>query len=93
MLKIIFILGAFAVAANILIIWYAKRRGCNNKTADISSTRKEDSDVASQGFLNSEEGTILKQSAAAELGISVEELDHMTVDEITELAKTNELIN
>ncbi len=91
MLKITFILGAIAVAANVLFLWYAKKRRHNTK-ADKSPSRKKGFDVASQGFLNSEEGKILKQSAAAELGISVKELDHMTTEEITELAKINEVI-
>ena len=58
MLKIIFILGAFAVVVNVLFISYAKRRGHNTK-ADKSPTHKEGSDAASHGFLNSEEGKIL----------------------------------
>ncbi|MBW2427806.1 MAG: hypothetical protein JRF56_02525 [Deltaproteobacteria bacterium] len=91
MLKITFILGAIAVAANVLFIWYAKRRGPKT-IADKSPSRKRGSGAVSQGFLNSEEGKILKQSAAGELGISVEELDHMSIEEITYLAKLNEVI-
>ena len=92
MLKFILILGAVAVAANVLFIWYAKRKSHNTKT-DKSATLTEGPRVDSHEFLSSEEGKILKQSAAAELGVSVEELDHLSVEEITDLAKINELIN
>jgi len=92
MLKFILILGAVAVVANVLFIWYAKRRRQNTKT-DKSATHTEGPRVDSHEFLSSEEGKILKQSAAAELGVSVEELDRLSVEEITDLAKINELIN
>ncbi len=91
MIKIVFILGAVAVVANFFFIWYAKRKG-NKTKADKSSNLKDGSSAYSQGFINSEEGKILKQSAAAELSISVEELDRMSVEKITQLAKDKKLI-
>jgi len=91
MLKIILILGGFAVTANVLFILYAKKRSHNTKP-DKPATFTKDSSSDTNGFLYSEEGKKLKQSAATELGISVEELDRLTVEEITDLAKINELI-
>ena len=91
MLKIIIMLGAFVVTVNVLFIWYAKRRSLNTKP-DKSATFTKDSSSDHTGFLNSKEGKKLKQSAATELGISVEELDRLTVEDITDLAKINELI-
>ena len=90
-MKIIFILGVIAVAANIFFILYAKRKGHKPNT-DNPSRQKEDAHAYSQGFLNSVEGNLLKQSAAVELSISVEELNQMSVEEITHLAKKKELI-
>ncbi len=91
MLKIGFIFGVFAVAANVFFIWYAKKssryRKANQTKAIVDASR-----IDPKGFLDSEEGLKLKQSAATELGISVEELDRLSIDEITDLAKINELI-
>ena len=91
MIKNLFIIGAVAVVANLFFIWYAKMKG-NNSKADNSSNLKDGSNANSQGFLDSEEGKILKQSAAAELSISVEELDRMSVDQIRQLAEKKNLV-
>ena len=91
MLKIIIILGALALGANALFIWYVKRKN-PKESFRKSSINTIDLDAYPQGFLRSKERRKLKQSAAAELGISVEELDNMTVEEIMELAKINEVI-
>ena len=91
MIKIVFIFGTVAVVANIFFIWYAKRKG-NKTKADNSSNLKDSSYANPQEFINSEEGKRLKQSAAAELSISIEELDRMSVDKITRLAKKKNLI-
>jgi len=90
-MKIVFIFAAVAVAANLFFIWYAKRKGHKTK-ADESSHLKESSMAYSKEFLDSEEGKALKQSAAAELSISIEELDRMSVEEIIQLAKEKDLI-
>jgi len=90
-MKIVFIFAAVAVAANLFFIWYAKRKSHKTK-ADESSQLKDGSHAYSKGFFDSEEGKKLKQSAAAELSITIEELDRLSVEEITELAKKKELI-
>ena len=90
-MKIIIILAAVALGANVLFIWYVKR---NNPKEGLkkSPINAVDIDISPQRFLRSKEGKKLKQSAAAELGISVEKLDNMTLEEIMELAKINEVI-
>lgn len=80
-MKIAFIFAVLAVAANLFFIWYAKRKGLKTKT-----------NAYSQGYLNTPEVKQLKQSAAAELNISVEELDRLSAEEIKQLAKKKELI-
>ena len=89
-MKVVFILAAVAVAANLLFIWYAKKKRHKTKTND--SYFKYGSIADSKEFWDSEKGKKLKQSAAAELSISVEELDRMSVEEITQLAKEKKLI-
>ena len=90
---ILLILGVAAVALN-LFLWYSKRPASKTK-ADESSSHKDKSDgsdVRSIEFLNSPEVAPLKQSAAAELGISIEQLDCLSVEEIEELANEKGLI-
>ena len=91
MLKNLFIIGTVAVVANLFFIWYAKTRGSNTK-ADKPSNFKDGSNANFQEFLNSDKGKKLKQSAATELDISVEELDRMSVDQIAQLAEKKDLI-
>ena len=89
-MKILFILGIIAVAANIFFVLYAKRKCCKPNTNESSDLKN--GYAYSPGLLNSVEGKLLKQSAAVELNISVEELDLMSVEEIAHLAKKKELI-
>ena len=91
-MKIALISAVVAVAANILLIWYAKSKYHKAK-ADESSNSNNDSNAYSYGYLNTPESKRLRQSAAAELSISVEELDRMSAEEVTQLAKEHELIN
>jgi hypothetical protein len=86
MLKTIIIMGAIALGANVLLIWYMKRR---KPIADFKQSRINTMDLGAspQGILKIKQGRKLIQSAATELGISVEELDNMTFKEIMELAK------
>ena len=90
-MKIVFILAAVAVITNLFFILYVKRKGHKPKAED-SSNYKDGSDANSQECLNSVEGELLKHSAAAELNMSVQELDRMSVEEITQLAKKKQLI-
>jgi len=90
---ILLILGVAVVALN-LFLWYSKRPASKTK-ADESSSHKDKSDgsdVRSIEFLNSPKVAPLKQSAAAELGISIEKLDRLSVEEIEELATEKGLI-
>lgn len=90
---ILLMLGVVIVALN-LFLWYSKRQTGKTK-ADESSGHKDKadgSDARSIEFLDNPEAAPLKQSAAAELGISIEELDRLSVEEIEELATEKGLI-
>ena len=90
---ILLILGVAVIALN-LFLWYSKRQTGKTK-ADESSSHKGKSDgsaARSIEFLNSPEVAPLKQSAAAELGITTEQLDRLSVEEIEELATEKGLI-
>jgi hypothetical protein len=87
MKTLLFILGVVVVSLN-LILWYSKRN-VHKTEADEPTNHKDELDASfanSNEFLNSSKAKPLKQSAAAELGISVEELDQMSVEEIEQLA-------
>jgi hypothetical protein len=90
-LKITIILAIAAVAANIVLIWYAKK--CHKAKIDETSTPENGSNAFSQGYLNTPEVRRLKKSATAELGLSIEKLDRMPVKEIKQLAREQKLIN
>jgi hypothetical protein len=90
-LKITLILAIAAVAANIALIWYSKKY--NKAKTDETSNPENGSAAISQGYLNTPEVRQLRKSAAAELGLSIEELDRMPVKEIKQLAKVQKLIN
>ena len=90
---ILLILGVAVIALN-LFLWYSKRQTDKTKT-DKSPDHKNKSDgshARSIEVLNSPEAETLKQSAAAELGISIEQLDRLSVEEIEELATEKGLI-
>lgn len=86
-------LGVVVVALN-LWLWHSKRK--DGKTeADEPGNQKDKLDAPfanSNDFLNSSKAKPLKQSAAAELGITVEQLDRMPVEEIKQLAEKKGLI-
>ena len=86
-------LGVVVVALN-LWRWYSKRKGGKTE-ADEPGNQKDKLDAPfanSNDFLNSSKAKPLKQSAAAELGITVEKLDRMPVEEIKQLAEKKGLI-
>ena len=91
-MEIAIIFALVTVPANIFLIWYSKRRYRKAKT-DGSSNLKNDSYSYSKGNLNTPDVMQLKQSAAAELSISVEKLDRMSAEEITQLAMKKNMIN
>ncbi len=85
-MKIALVLAVVTVAANIFFIRYAKRKYHRAK-ADETSNLNNGSYAYSKGYLNTPEVKRLKQSAATELSISVEELDRMSAEEVSQLAK------
>ena len=91
-MKVALIFAVVAVAANVVLIWYAKkkyRKANTNKSSDLKNTTC----AFSYGYLNTPEAKRLKQAVAVELGISVEELDRMSAEDFRRLAKEKELIN
>ena len=91
-MKITLIFAIIAVVAIVLSRWYAKRRYCKAQEDGLSNYRNR-SHPFSCGYLNTPETKRLKRSAAAELGISVEELDCMSADDFKKLANERALIN
>jgi len=90
---LLLILGVVVVALN-LLLWYTKRKG-RKTAAEEPANHKDEFDAPlanSKEFLNSPEVKPLKQSAASELGISIEQLDRMSVKEIQQLATKKGLI-
>ena len=91
MLTIVIILGIAAVAANVFLIWYVKRAGKSVrevKPSPVEASPRTDSN----DLFNSDAVRRLKEAVAAELNISVEELNRMPVEKISRLAKEMELI-
>ena len=90
---ILLILGVVIVALN-LFLWYSKRLARKTKSDESSGHEgnAEGSAAHSIQFLDNPEVAPLKQSAAAELGISIEQLDRLSVEEIEELATEKGLI-
>ena len=88
---ILLILGVIALN---LFLWYSKRQAGKTKTGKSPDHKNKSgsSDARSIEFRNSPEAETLKQSAAAELGISIEQLDRLSVEEIEELATEKGLI-
>jgi len=89
-MKIALILAAVAVVTNLFFILYVKRKH-HKTTVEAPSSRKEIVKTDSKRFFNSVEGELLKHSAADELDISIEELDCMSVEEITQMAQKKQL--
>ena len=90
-MKIAVVLAVLAVAANIIFIWYSKK---NNKAKTDESLNPNNGSYAfTKGYLNTPEVRQLRKSTAAELGLSIKELDRMLAKEIKQLAREQELIN
>jgi hypothetical protein len=90
---LLLLLGVVVVALN-LLLWYSKKKAGKTK-ADESSSHKDKANISaarSIEFLNNPEVEPLKQSAAAELGISIEQLDRLSVEEIEKIAAEKGLI-
>jgi hypothetical protein len=90
---LLIILGVSVVTLNFLL-WRFKRKGSKTES-DKPTNHKDELDAPLANldeFLNSSKAQPLKQSAASELGISVEQLDRMSVNEIEQLATKKGLI-
>lgn len=87
------ILGIVVVALNVFL-WHAKKQ--RNAASIAKSTdrleKSVDSETNSTDFLDSPAADELKQAAAAELGIPIEELNRMSAEEIVHLATQKGLI-
>jgi flagellar basal body-associated protein FliL len=89
-MKIAILLGVVAAAANFFLVWVSKK--CSQaKTGE--SSNPEISYAFSKEYLNTPEVKQLKKSTAAELGLSIEELDRRLAKEIKQLATEQESIN
>jgi hypothetical protein len=84
------ILGIVVVALNVLL-WYSKKRSGDTK-ADKSPDHIKQSETNTTDFINSPEADELKQAAAGELGIPVEQLKRMSAEEIAHMAAEKGLI-
>jgi len=90
---LLIILGVAAIALN-AVLWYAKKQAHPIK-ADKSSKHQNESDGSHAGlqdFENNSKIKSLKESAAAELGITVDQLESMSAEEIKDLATEKKLI-
>ena len=83
------ILGVVVVLLN-LVLWYSKKQR-NAKMPDSSQT-VSDTHSPANDFINSPQADALKQAAANELGISVEQLNRMSTHEIAHLASEKGLV-
>lgn len=90
-MKIAIILAFAAAAVNIYFMWYSKKS--NKVKSDESSNPNIGSHAFSKGNLTNSVVKQLKESAAAELDLSVDELDHMLAKEFKQLSKEQELIS
>ena len=90
---LLLVLGVAVVALN-LLLWYSKRQAGKTKTNE-SSRHKDKAEASADRLVelaNNSEIEPLKQSAAAELGISIEQLDRLSVEEIEKIAAEKGLI-
>ena len=90
---LLLILGVVVVVLN-LLLWYSKKKTGKAK-ADKSAgpenkSRSQDARTM-ESSKNPEVGS-LKQTAAAELGITIEQLDRLSVEEIEALANKRGLL-
>ena len=88
------LLGIVVVALNVFL-WYWKKQSSatDNDTSPADDKKPVASETDSDNFLDTPEADKLKQAAAAELGIPVEKLNRMPVEEIARLAAEKGLIN
>ena len=87
-MKIAIILAVVAVAANFLLIRYIKKN--NPGQSGVSSAPDIEPGVLSKGYLNTPEIKKLRESAAAELGVSMKELDQIIAKELKKIGGEQE---
>ena len=87
-MEIAIVLAVVAVAANILLIRHIKKN--NPGQSGVFSAPDDESAVLSKGYLNTPKVKKLRESAAAELGVSMKELDQIIAKEINKTAKEQE---
>ena len=82
-MEIAVILAVVVVAANIVLIRYIKKNHPGHP--GVSSDLDSESHVFSKGYLNTPEVKKLKESAAAQLGVSMKELDQILAKELEKI--------
>jgi len=90
---LLLVLGVAVIVLN-LFLWYSKKQTGKTKE-DHSANRKPKLDAPQTGsgeFSDRPDLAQLKESAAVELGISIEELESMPVEEVEKLAVEKGLI-
>ena len=87
------ILGIVVILLNVFL-WYSKKqiKAANNGKSQDKLKKSVASESDSVDFLDSPEADELKQAAASELGIAVDQLNHMSTEEIAHLASEKGLI-
>jgi FtsZ-interacting cell division protein ZipA len=93
MKTLLLIFGAAAIAVG-LFLWDSRKRGGKIETGKSTKSEGKPDHPRSKSneWRNNPEVKRLKQSAAAELGIPVEQLDRMSVEEIIQMATDRGLI-
>ena len=85
--------GVLAVALG-LFLWDSRKKGSKTETGKSKNHNDKSGSRNSQSsrVFESAEAKRLRQSAAAELGISVEQLERMSLEEIIKMATDRGLI-
>ena len=94
-MKLLLLLLGVAVIVLNLFLWHSKRQTAKTKAAQSSKHKNklDDAHTRSEEFTDRSDLAALKQSAASELCISIEELERMPLEEIEELAVEKGLID
>ena len=90
---LLLILGVVVVLLN-LFLWYSKKHSSKTKADESAGPENKSGNLDARPMesLNTPEVAPLKNSAAAELGITIEQLDRLSVEEIEELAAEKGLL-
>jgi len=90
---LLLILGVVVVVLN-LLLWFSKKQARKVKTdkSPCPEDRSGSQDARTMETMKNPQVGPLKQSAAAELGITIEQLDRLSVEEIEALANEKGLL-